>query len=99
MIEKRLGMKYFKDPLHKQTPYDQFRVGPDTTVNQIKKKYKELRGKLYKEKKYEHLKKLNEAKDALITTDERLKIDLFYYCVPERKGLKKGNENEEAVSK
>jgi len=87
-------MKYIKDPIHKEPPYDLFGVEPDTTINQIKKIYKELRGKLYREKKHDHLRKLAEAKDILITTGERLKIDFLYYCIPESRDLRGDNDNE-----
>lgn len=76
-------MKYFKDPLSKETPYDKLKVGPDTPVNNIHEKIKEFQKKYYAEKAYNKLKELREAQELLISTSERLKIDFFYYCLPD----------------
>lgn len=93
-------MEYLKDKLNKgNTSYDIFSVddiicGPQSYIVEIKKIYKEVRAKLYREKKHSHLKKISEAKDMLITSCERLKIDIFFYCVPKTQDSREGGENE-----
>ncbi len=87
-------MKYLNDPLSKETPYDALGVKPDTPIGQIQKKFKELQKKYWVEKNHDKLEELNESRELLGTTRERLKVDFFYYCIPEANLPRKDSINE-----
>ena len=88
-------MIYVKDSLNPEsTPYDVLdekdtEVGPDTPVREIQKRFKKLRRQYYSMEDYDRLDGLNEARALLSSTHERLRIDFFYYRLPDtpKKGI------------
>jgi len=93
-IRAMAAVRYLKDPLSKETPYDRLSIGLDTPIDQIQKKLKELRGKYYAEKKYDELKVLDETRELLRKTSERLKVDIFWYCLLETNPREISDEDE-----
>jgi len=88
-------MAYLKDPLSKETVYNKLAASPDTPISGIQRKFKELEKELFKEKAYDKLEELGESRELLARASERLKLDIFYYCIPENNLEGKVDRNDE----
>lgn len=93
-------MEYLKDNLNREkTAYDKLTdddldSGPRTPIREIQKIFKELQKKYYTGEDYDKLEELSEARRCVSSTGERLKIDIFYFCLPEESIIKRDDTDE-----